>query len=266
MRRGHAGLGLVLAALAATPAHASTPRIVGGTRAGVYPAQAEVDVRAGGRTYLCGGTLVHGEWVLTAAHCVAGVKGRSVTVRLGSTELGKGRRHRVDRIVRAPGWTGRTFRHDAALLHLRKPSRALPLPITPSTAVGGLGRVLGWGTTSEDGQPSPDLQQVDVPIAADVLCSTLHADFDPTAMLCAGYGQGGKDACQGDSGGPIMIDSDLTATERWGLAGIVSTGSGCARPGQLGVYTDLSDPELLQWLTATAVHRRMKGSSRLMTS
>src|SRR6185295_15095412 len=97
---------------------------------------------------------------------------------------------------------------------------------------------------------------VDVPIAPDVACSAIYGTtFDTTEMLCAGYAQGGKDACQGDSGGPIMLDSDPGTAEHWTLAGVVSSGAGCARVGQLGIYTDLSDPGLRAWLAATAVHR-----------
>ena len=40
---------------------------------------------------------------------------------------------------------------------------------------------------------------------------------------------------QGDSGGPLMLHDDVS--DLWFVAGIVSFGVGCGRPGRPGIYT-----------------------------
>ena len=64
-------------------------------------------------------------------------------------------------------------------------------------------------------------------------------------MVCAGFTEGGKDSCQGDSGGPLVVprsSSDATAI----IYGIVSFGTGCAKPNYPGVYARVA--KYLDWI------------------
>ena len=123
----------------------------------------------------------------------------------------------------------------------------------PLAAPGTPSVIVGWGTTSEDGDPSDVLREASIPILPDQTCSNDYGgNFVKRTMLCAGYLPGGIDTCQGDSGGPLFVD------DGFGLpleVGIVSFGDGCARPDTPGVYTRVSGvgPDIIATLESDPV-------------
>ena len=73
-------------------------------------------------------------------------------------------------------------------------------------------------------------------------------------MICAGLYSGGLDGCQGDSGGPLVVIDEQSNSPV--LAGVVSWGVGCARPGQFGVYADVSAArEFINGVINSKLHR-----------
>jgi trypsin len=74
------------------------------------------------------------------------------------------------------------------------------------------------------------------PLVADAECEAAYASHstrvDASIMFCAGFPAGGVDACNRDSGGPLVVDGVL--------AGVVSWGHECARPGYPGVYVRMT--------------------------
>ncbi|MGX4689037.1 S1 family peptidase [Streptomyces sp. JNUCC 63] len=226
--------------LTASSALAAPRPVVGGspTTTAAYPFVMQI-TDASGRQF-CGGTLVAATKVVTAAHCVVGDPPGSVRVVGGRTFLDgtDGTVGEVSRIWVDPEYTDATEGGDVAVLTLAAPMPYAAAKYVSSAdagvyAAGATARVLGWGTTAENGTSSNQLRTATVPVVSDTECQNSYgSDFVASDMVCAGYSSGGVDTCQGDSGGPLLIGGVL--------AGITSWGNGCAEAGHPGVYTRLT--------------------------
>lgn len=176
--------------------------------------------------------------MLTAAHCTAGFPAILMEIRAGSTNHGSGGHTRtISRFVNHPYYSSSTLKNDISILYFTAPLdtnlpsiSTIALPERDiSAAVGSLSQVSGWGATCESCGISSILQYVMIPIISNNECNIAYQGSVTDGMLCAAYPEGSKDACNGDSGGPLSYDNVLE--------GIVSWGTGCARPNFPGVYT-----------------------------
>lgn len=231
--------------------------IVGGQAAqpGEFPWQIALQRKYGQTFYhSCGGSILNTRWVVTAAHCVKGVTVKSMRVVAGDhnrvVSEGVEQTSAVSRAVIHPGYNSSTFENDIALLELSSPlilsaarrTAAVAL-FTPAhraaglDAPGTLALISGWGDTTEGGSLPDVLQFAEVPVVSDAAARAVYGDSAIVeSMLPAGYDQGGVDTCQGDSGGPLVIEGPSGPL----LAGLTSWGTGCARPGTPGIYTEVS--------------------------
>lgn len=241
------------------------PAIVGGSEAspGAWPWMVAL-IHTGSSAFngqFCGGSLIHSQYVLTAAHCtytqdspnsnLRELLPSEVFVIVGDYRLtdAEGQRINVKRIIRHPGYGGSTEDNDLALFELETPANPantidlIAADRSDLLSEGRLSTVIGWGLTIPNTSSSfPDvLRQVSVPLVPLEACwdsyGLINGDVT-TNMLCAGLLEGGKDSCQGDSGGPLMTFDD--SVQLWKQIGIVSWGIGCAEPKYYGIYTDLS--------------------------
>jgi trypsin len=236
--------------------------IVGGTTAGPNdnPFQVGLLVKTVGDNFkaqFCGGSLIAPDVVVTAAHCNYYQetkdgpkllwKPSEVQVLTGTRNLNQGGvRRDITAIWQHPNYKANGKNYDVAVWKLSTQVQGIPFAqlATSDGTAGSELLVTGWGATGEGKGGSPVLLKVSVPVVSHTTCEASYAPGSITAqMLCAGFGAGGKDSCQGDSGGPATRSRDNMT-----LTGIVSFGSGCARPGKYGVYTRVSDPEIRNFI------------------
>ncbi|MEU5694481.1 serine protease [Actinosynnema sp. NPDC020468] len=226
------------ASVAAAQPHGDVgPMIVGGSRASTTQYPWVVYLATSSGFQYCGGTLVAANKVVTAAHCTVGDSPSAVRVVAGRDDKNSsaGVVAKVTKIWIHPSYRDAAQGSDVSVLTLDRTLTQATLPLaTPADsalyAAGTSSTILGWGTTSSGGSASRYLLKATVPLTSDATCSAAYSrEYIPSAMVCAGYPQGGTDTCQGDSGGPLVAGGKLI--------GITSWGEGCASAGYPGVYT-----------------------------
>lgn len=205
------------------------------------------------RRHLCGGSIVSADFVLTAQQCTEGTSASQLEVVAGIDRLGdtaSAQRIAVAEIIPFPGFTDPTAGRDLSLLRLSGSlsidlRRAAPIAIADAradslglTAPGVLATATGWAPAEGAARPD-ELRAVDLPIVSRDDAQSAYADVTLTEdQLAAGdLDQTGADSCQGDLGGPLVVPD---AGRGFLLAGVVSWGEGCARPGAPGMYARVS--------------------------
>ncbi|XP_065348586.1 transmembrane protease serine 9-like [Cloeon dipterum] len=227
--------------------------IVGGSLAslGDFPWQAFLLID---NTWLCGGSLILADWVLTAAHCY----GSRYVVSLGTigrTILSPGAvQTTTTTSFRHPQYRSSTLNNDVCLIKLNNPvtfTDTLSPVALPSTAdasntfVGTLATVSGFGKTADNEGVSENLKYTQVTVIPYQECASYYGtSVVVSSTICTR--QTDTSTCQGDSGGPLVYKD---ARDIWVQIGVVSFGSaeGClAGPSGFARVTSF-----LGWISST---------------
>jgi hypothetical protein len=212
---------------------------------------ARVTYDAGSDSFLCSGTVVASNVVLTAGHCAVDETTGAVDtpgdyqVLTGSQSLSTpGKVSGVTEVIPYPGYDRSALTGDAALLVLGTPTTASPVALASDPAdlslysAGTATVITGWGIDDSNNDLPYALQYGFSVVQSAGYCvenaADLGAAFDPLQQLCAVDAPTDADGtCNGDSGGPILA----TVGQTWVEIGLTSSGASNCSTALPGFFT-----------------------------
>ena len=242
-------IGILLAL--ATASGQEAPPIVGGEETLEHPSSGALMMNQGGQgMFFCSATLIHPEWLATAAHCVEaaeehfGRSGVGVDFVLGSdVHRSGGVDHELEvaELVVHPEYDRQRLRHDIGLMRLD----GLFYDITPAplsdARPGNQWRgedltFVGFGVTSDNADDSGRKRTVDLPF------------YEWDDFFVYVFDSDGGNLCSGDSGGGGFKENEEGVLALAGVNSFVFAtedgGQGCVGGGAGATRVDTH----LQWI------------------
>lgn len=237
------------------------------TEYGEFPWMVDVLLEERGQSmHHCGGSLIHANVVLTAAHCVDGKDLNTLKIRAGewdsqtTDEVYEHQDRNVAQIIVHPQFSSSSLVNDVALLVVSEPVQFGPhistvcLPPQDFNFDRSLTcAASGWGKNTHNSKNQDILKKVELPIVPWEQCQAalrstrLGNRFTlSNTFVCAG-GQTNEDTCKGDGGSPLVCPID-GLYNRYYQTGIVAWGIGCGENGIPGVYVNVA--KFKNWVDA----------------
>ncbi|KAK3919837.1 Vitellin-degrading protease [Frankliniella fusca] len=231
-------------------------QIVGGMAADIKEFGHQVSWLRAGR-HMCGGSIISPEYIISAAHCCVELNLTISEIVAGSTIIpnrGRGQVVQIAEVHAHPDFEPLSYSNDIAVLKVAPPFKfdetVRPIAVMDTNITLHTGDpvyVTGWGKLSEFSSTAASiLQKVKVQMKDFETCKQRYGEIPMVltdTTFCAAAD--GKDACQGDSGGPLIYKTP----EKDYLLGIVSSGKGCAVKEFPGLYTDLRNEKMRNFVT-----------------
>ncbi len=188
------------------------PPIVNGEETSDFPQVGMLYYEGGRGSGLCSATLIHEQWVMTAAHCVASMDGGGTTYFMVGTDWDEGleRYTTITEMHIQPDYTGSGY-HDIGLMKLQHTFSMDPMPLNDdpfgNSDLGKEVTYVGWGNSNNNGGGSGTKRTVTVNIDA--------VDWYNIYTYDESGNQG--NVCSGDSGGAALMP---TEDGGWKLVGV----------------------------------------------
>ncbi|CAG9583067.1 unnamed protein product [Danaus chrysippus] len=200
-------------------------RIYNGDEAGLVPHMVALVISEYTKTFLCGASLITKRHVLTAAHCVHGLKKNGALMEsargiVGTNYWNKGgTQYTFSSNIPHPEWNSKTKKSDIGILITSQPvtlNEYVQIVTLNFNFIGGNVPVVvnGWGRLQKDANnPSPSLQElqtytIDSSSCASRIANPLNAAtiFDPNRDICT-FSDKNSGVYFGDSGSPVILQN-----------------------------------------------------------
>lgn len=202
-------------------------KIVGGINSeeGSAPYQVSIQYM---KQHLCGGAIIHDQFIVTAGHCLTSLKPRDVQVSVGTNNLKNGSiYYQPDKFIVHSRYFKPKYHNDIGIVRLEKKVELndrvqligfskMEVPENSTLTLTGFGK-LGANKTS-----SNRLQKINLNVLANDKCNKSYSEYT-TESIAIGSGhvctlnKELEGACMGDSGSPLTLNNQLVALVNAGI-------------------------------------------------